>query len=408
MGLCRYLPTPSDRMGIMWSLQTIKDSIILEYGPAGTTHYSMGFFGKLPIDDEQRVFTTHMNEEDVVMGDVSRLEAALIEIDQNYMPKVIFVMGSSISAVIGTDIKGVCCYMEDKVNAKLIPLDHGGFRGDYSIGLIEVYKTLVKELVKEPVEQKHTFNIIGSSVGMYRTASDMIELERLIQEAYGLTKGTILCMETGIEAIATMSSAKINLVISYEGIEAAKLLEAQYGIPYVYGVPYGYKGTMEWLQGIGEVLQEPMNPVLKVEIQEAMGQVMQYKMYSHMYKEKPKAFIYADYDRLKGLVAFMEEMGVYVEHQVCCHTLRAIENVDEKIQYLPHESERITLLESLHKTFVLADDISRGIVDNTNRSLCTTAPFINRPQVAKHLPLVGVRGADFIREYYEEYMRILR
>ena len=35
MSLCRYLPVPSDRMGIIWSLLSVKDSIILEYGPAG-------------------------------------------------------------------------------------------------------------------------------------------------------------------------------------------------------------------------------------------------------------------------------------------------------------------------------------------------------------------------------------
>ena len=67
MSLCRYLPVPSDRMGIIWSLLSVKDSIILEYGPAGTTHFSMGFYGTLGVDWQQRLFTTHMNEDDVVM-----------------------------------------------------------------------------------------------------------------------------------------------------------------------------------------------------------------------------------------------------------------------------------------------------------------------------------------------------
>ena len=39
MSLCRYLPTPSDRMAVMWTLLTVKDAVVLEYGPAGTTHY---------------------------------------------------------------------------------------------------------------------------------------------------------------------------------------------------------------------------------------------------------------------------------------------------------------------------------------------------------------------------------
>ena len=38
-GIVRYLPTPSDRMGLLWTLLTIKDGVILELGPSGTTHY---------------------------------------------------------------------------------------------------------------------------------------------------------------------------------------------------------------------------------------------------------------------------------------------------------------------------------------------------------------------------------
>ena len=45
MSLVRFLPTPSDRMGIIWSLLAVQGAIVLEYGPAGTTHYSMGLYG---------------------------------------------------------------------------------------------------------------------------------------------------------------------------------------------------------------------------------------------------------------------------------------------------------------------------------------------------------------------------
>ena len=37
MSLCRYLPVPSDRMGIIWSLLSVKDSIILEYSGINIT-----------------------------------------------------------------------------------------------------------------------------------------------------------------------------------------------------------------------------------------------------------------------------------------------------------------------------------------------------------------------------------
>ena len=143
MSLVRFLPTPSDRMGIIWSLLAVQGAIVLEYGPAGTTHYSMGLYGGLGLRFQNRMFTTHMSEDDVVMGDVTRLEDAIVELDKSYAPKVIFVVASSVTAVIGTDIKGVCRYMQNEVKAKLVAFEQGGFRGDYSVGLAETYKLLV-------------------------------------------------------------------------------------------------------------------------------------------------------------------------------------------------------------------------------------------------------------------------
>ena len=56
-------------MGIIWSLLAVQGAIVLEYGPAGTTHYSMGLYGGLGLRFQNRLFTTHMSEDDVVMGD---------------------------------------------------------------------------------------------------------------------------------------------------------------------------------------------------------------------------------------------------------------------------------------------------------------------------------------------------
>ena len=244
MSLTRFLPTPSDRMGILWSLLPIDGCVVLEYGPAGTTHFSMSLFGELGESQQDRLFTTHMSEDDVVMGDVSRLEKAIVEIDRSFAPKAIFVVASSVAAVIGTDIKGVCSYMQEQVSAKLIAFEQGGFRGDYSVGLTEAYKLLVKELpVDEPEPQPDTVNLIGFSMGSYRALSDRPELERLLEEAFGLKIGACLCGETGIEKIEQMGGAALNLVLREEGLPAAQMLKTRFGTPIVAGAPYGWKGN---------------------------------------------------------------------------------------------------------------------------------------------------------------------
>ena len=55
MGLIKHFPTPSDRMGIICSALPIKDTVVIEYGPAGTTHYGTELFMELGIDVKKTI-----------------------------------------------------------------------------------------------------------------------------------------------------------------------------------------------------------------------------------------------------------------------------------------------------------------------------------------------------------------
>lgn len=66
-------------------------------------------------------------------------------------------------------IKGVCRYMQNEVKAKLVAFEQGGFRGDYSVGLAETYKLLVRNLPqKDATQEAGVYNIIGASAWRYR------------------------------------------------------------------------------------------------------------------------------------------------------------------------------------------------------------------------------------------------
>ena len=185
MSLTRFYPTPSDRMAIIWSLTPIKDAVVLEYGPAGTTHFGNGLYNSLGIKTSGVLFTTHISEDDIVMGDVSRLEQAILEVDQAYHPKIIFVVAAAVIAVIGSDIAGVCQYMQDQVDARLISFEEGGFRGDYTYGLRSVYRMFAREVIRPAPRKEKTYNILGASAGSFRMKSDVWEIKNLMREACG-------------------------------------------------------------------------------------------------------------------------------------------------------------------------------------------------------------------------------
>ena len=404
MSLVRFLPTPSDRMGIIWSLLAVQGAIVLEYGPAGTTHYSMGLYGGLGLRFQNRLFTTHMSEDDVVMGDVTRLEEALIELDKNYAPKVIFVVASSVTAVIGTDIKGVCRYMQNEVKAKLVAFEQGGFRGDYSVGLAETYKLLVRNLPQKGVAQeKGLYNIIGASAWRYRMASDIWEVKSLLSEALGLSCNACLCCDTSVEELQAMGKAQVNIVLGNEGLAAAQYLEEKFGTPYVYAAPYGYSGTVRFLESVGEAIGEMPQPLVLMRLRMKEKGMSMLSMFAMMGGGKTKqAVVKGDYDLVQGVSAFLEQAGIKVVHKMCAHSLKAIAEPATDVESYAEEGEWLQLIRELRATLIFADDVALTQADASNMKVLISAPFMNGV-VATHLPFMGEKGADFLLEQIQGY-----
>ena len=404
MSLVRFLPTPSDRMGIIWSLLAVQGAIVLEYGPAGTTHYSMGLYGGLGLRFQNRLFTTHMSEDDVVMGDVTRLEEALVELDKNYAPKVIFVVASSVTAVIGTDIKGVCRYMQNEVKAKLVAFEQGGFRGDYSVGLAETYKLLVRNLPQKGVAQeKGVYNIIGASAWRYRMASDIWEVKSLLSEALGLSCNACLCCDTSVEELQAMGKAQVNIVLGNEGLAAAQYLEGKFGTPYVYAAPYGYSGTVCFLESVGEAIGEMPQPLVLMRLRMKEKGMSMLSMFAMMGGGKTKqAVVKGDYDLVQGVSAFLEQAGIKVVHKMCAHSLKAIAEPAADVESYAEEGEWLQLIRGLRATLIFADDVALTQADASNMKVLISAPFMNGV-VATHLPFMGEKGADFLLEQIQNY-----
>ncbi len=92
------------------------------------------------------LYCTHIDEDNIIMGDTARFEEAIIELDGERHPDCMFLMGSSLTSVIATDINGICRVVENDVSAKLIPFDQGGFVGDYSYGLQLALTSITKSV----------------------------------------------------------------------------------------------------------------------------------------------------------------------------------------------------------------------------------------------------------------------
>ena len=408
MSLCRYLPTPSDRMGILWTLLSIDDTVVIEFGPTGTTHFSMGFFGSIGVEQENRLFATHMKEDDVIMGCTDTLEDAIIEVDQWTKPKAIFLVASSVSSIIGTDLKGVCKLMQPKVSAKLYALENGGFRGDYTAGIKVIYDSLLKDMIGEKGETlDKTYNILGASLHTYRMRSDINEIKTLMKDSFKYNSIATLCVDTDEEIIRKSVNAKLNIVLSFEALELAEYIKENYNIPYIYGAPYGYRGTLEWLKSISKLIKTDIDEKVVSDLTERIISIKHYPMYKKMLKNnKPVMSLYTEYNRLIGFKQISEELGFEIDSCICNHSLKDIE--DKNITVLGSEKERIELFETKNNQFIIADDITLKMANNTNMKLRASMPILYGSQVANHMPIIGMRGMDYILEQVDSYIQTLK
>lgn len=80
------------------------------------------------------------------MGSTEHLERGILELDALYSPKAIFVLTSSVTSIIGTDIAGICDSLQSKVQSRLIPVNTSGLGADYSAGLRKIYLQLLKDI----------------------------------------------------------------------------------------------------------------------------------------------------------------------------------------------------------------------------------------------------------------------
>lgn len=400
MGLVKGLATPSERMGIMWSLLSIEDAVILEYGPAGTTHHSMSFYNELGLNCFGKLFTTGLREAEVVLGDATRLEAAVIEIDQTRKPKVIFVVASALTSVIGFDVEGICKYLQKEVDAKIVVFTQGGFGGDYSIGMEAAYTTLCKKLVEEKDEiLTGTYNIIGASMWQHRTLADVQEIKALLQEGLDLKLNACLCCNTYIEEIRRMGIAEVNIVLHSAGLKAAEYMKKTYGTPYIYAAPYGYEGTLEFLAEVSQAVKRELNTATQKRLETKHNQALARRMTAYNFmEEKREAVIKGDYDRVKGISRFLEANGVTVLHKICSHTLNTEKLEAEGFTQIKEENTLLKLFEGLSNKLVLADEVTLAQCNPSNTKFGISAPYLYGLHTATHMPIMGEKGADHLTE----------
>lgn len=392
MGLIKHFPVPSDRMGIIWSALPIKDSVVIEYGPAGTTHYGTELFMELGVNIKNQLHSTHISEDDIIMGETKRLKEAILEIDKLYNPKIIFVVGSSLTAVVASDIKSVCKSIQKDINAKIMSFEHGGFRGDYSLGIRDFLNCFKDIIIRQEEKDYKKYNIIGATNDFYRIGSDIEEIKTVMKQAFDMEVNCILPYECSVDSIINMDSACLNIVIRNESLDLAKHLDT----PYIYSLPYGYQMSLDFIEEIENILNIKANNEIKQKIIEKQNKNIKI-LKQNCFFPFP-IYLEGNYDVIRSLGYFIEtELGLKIKKAFCNHSLKNIKNDLDYICFVSEE-EKLQELKNIKNGIIFGSEPTINYCNDTNTKILLSFPSFKNIFIANHYPFIFDKGADFFIE----------
>jgi putative methanogenesis marker 13 metalloprotein len=172
-------PRPSPIAASLYTLRDMDTDVIILHGPHGCCFRT----GRLLENDGVRVVTTAMSENDFIFGASAKLEETLKEVDSMFSPKLVGIVGTCASMIIGEDLKEAVS--NAGINAKVLIIEsHGGLsEGDNTEGAIAVLEAASNEgiISKEESERQ----------------SKMLRLATEIEKTRGMAKGGYIAPSYG-------------------------------------------------------------------------------------------------------------------------------------------------------------------------------------------------------------------
>ncbi len=215
-------PRPSPIAASLYTLRDLNADVIILHGPHGCCFRT----GRLLENDGVRVVTTAMSENDFIFGASEKLEETLKKVDSLFSPKLVGVVGTCASMIIGEDMKEAV--ENANIPAQVLVVEsHGGLsEGDNTEGAISVLNSAEREGV--------------ISAGEAERQTRMLKLATKIEKSRGMAQGEYISPSYGDlkEKVAQILLKKFE-----SGCKVALVLNAKKETSYLFAdilkIPFG-------------------------------------------------------------------------------------------------------------------------------------------------------------------------
>lgn len=221
-------------------------SALYELGGMTVMHDASGCNSTYNTHDEPRwydtdslVFLSGLSELEAVMGDDEKFIGDVTEAARELHPAFIALAGTPIPMVIGTDFAALASLIEQRTGIPTFGFATNGMHS-YLSGASQAFAALAERLVQEPRERRKelSVNLLGVTPLDFSVGTMVGSLRRRL-EAEGIAVASCWAMGDSLENICWAGQATVNLVVSWCGLAAARVLRRRFGTPYVVGTPVG-------------------------------------------------------------------------------------------------------------------------------------------------------------------------
>ena len=246
--LYRVLPPFAPDYGGICEVMYEMGGLILIHDASGCTVNYVHFDEPRFFTEPSCVYCSGLTEIEAVMGDDKIVINKALKAAGMLKPNFIAFVGSSVPMVAGTDFKGIARECEEKAGIPCFGFDANGIR-NYITGASKATLEFAKRYIKTgELSEKaasgslgtENVNLLGLLPMNYGSLDETAKVKALFKNVIA-SPG----FDTKLPDIEKMGLAKKNIVVSAAGLETARFMEKQFGIPYENGVPY----TKEFFAG---------------------------------------------------------------------------------------------------------------------------------------------------------------
>jgi hypothetical protein len=191
---------------------------------------------RLPPVPGVRVMNSDIRNADIIRGTHQKVLDAFDLGAEHFSPDFVLLAYAPSSSMIGSDLDAGAEEIGARSGLPAACVDLHGDK-DYLYGISRTLETMGRLLLTRRETLPNTVNLLGCNT-LDWTQETLADVQRLLSDA-GYTVLSRWGWKETTENLKQASAAQVNLVVHAAGLRLARYMEAEFGVPYVVGAPFG-------------------------------------------------------------------------------------------------------------------------------------------------------------------------